>query len=171
VYTLLYHDVSRVSNYTISLEAEFEAKLKEMKERHDMERLGFPRAGGGSDSFGAPKSEDADNVESLNNEEEEEERQRRMEKSRKKREKAREKEREREQRIAEETANAGPSARDVENQVIQQQLTPLNLCIHEVAADGHCLYRSVAAHCGTDYTEMRTSSILNPVNIYTVMNT
>lgn len=79
------------------------------------------------------------------------EKERKQEKMRKKRAKQREKEKQREQEIAEEAAKAGPSPRDVENKVIQQQLTPLNMKISEVAADGHCLYRAVAAQTNSDY--------------------
>jgi OTU domain-containing protein 6 len=96
-----------------------------------------------------PQSKDDNDAES--------ERQRRIEKARRKKEKAREKERERERQIADELANAGPSARDLENEIILNQLRPLNLRIREVPADGHCLYRAVAAHYdGAGYGEMRT---------------
>jgi hypothetical protein len=73
-----------------------------------------------------------------------------------KREKAREKERAKEQAIAEETANAGPAPRDVEMQVIQSKL-PQDYQMEEVAADGHCLYRAVAAHSELTYSKIRTS--------------
>lgn len=78
-----------------------------------------------------------------------------QEKARKKREKAREKEQERERQIEEETANAGPSPRDAENDIIQQHLEPLGLKIEEVAADGHCLYRAVGTSCNLEYPAIR----------------
>jgi len=43
----------------------------------------------------------------------------------------------------------------VENEQILNRLTPLNYDIKEVTADGHCLYRAVAAHLGKDYSEIR----------------
>ena len=72
-------------------------------------------------------------------------RERKLAKARKKREKQREREAEKERQIAEETANAGPSMRDVELDQLQNILTPLNLAISPVQADGHCMYRSIAA--------------------------
>jgi OTU domain-containing protein 6 len=85
------------------------------------------------------------------------ERQRNQAKARRKREKAREKERERERQIVEETSNAGPSQRDLESDAIQQHLKSMNLAVRQVAADGHCLYRALAAQSGgsVDYQEMR----------------
>jgi OTU domain-containing protein 6 len=76
------------------------------------------------------------------------------EKLRLKGEKAREKERLKEQEIADENANAGPAPRDVEMQVIISKL-PEGCVIEEVAADGHCLYRAVAAHSDLTYTNVR----------------
>ncbi|KAL3903877.1 MAG: hypothetical protein SGARI_005181 [Bacillariaceae sp.] len=76
---------------------------------------------------------------------EEEARQRKLEKARKKREKQREKEAALEQQIADETANAGPSMRNVELGQLQSILSPLHLTVREVQADGHCLYRAVGA--------------------------
>ena len=72
-------------------------------------------------------------------------RERKLARARKKREKQREREAEKERQIAEETANAGPSMRDVELKQLQGFLTPLNLAIRPVPADGHCMYRSIAA--------------------------
>jgi OTU domain-containing protein 6 len=60
------------------------------------------------------------------------------------REKARAKERAREQAIVDENANAGPAARDVEMAILQSKL-PDGMRMEEVTADGHCLYRAVAA--------------------------
>jgi OTU domain-containing protein 6 len=78
-----------------------------------------------------------------------------LERARRKREKQRAKERESQQALENELSNAGPSPRDIENDVIMQQLRPLNLKIEDVQADGHCLYRAVAAQCGKDYQAMR----------------
>ena len=54
-----------------------------------------------------------------------------------------EKEREREQRMADTRAGAGPSQRDEELKSLAAQLAPLGLRVHEIPADGHCLYRSL----------------------------
>ena len=61
-----------------------------------------------------------------------------------KKQKAEEEERAREQRIADHHAGAGPSERDVEMGKLSAILTPLGLAVHEIPADGHCLYRSLA---------------------------
>ena len=61
-----------------------------------------------------------------------------------KKQKAEEAERAREKRIADHHAGAGPSERDVEMGKLEAQLSPLGLKIHEIPADGHCLYRSLA---------------------------
>ena len=78
--------------------------------------------------------------------EEELQRQRKMEKARRKREKQKEKERRREEEIAaEKAATLGRTPRDLENAQLKQILQPLNLAVRDVPADGHCLYRAVAA--------------------------
>lgn len=60
------------------------------------------------------------------------------------RQKKEEAERARDKRIADHRAGAGPSERDVEIGKLTAQLTPLGLALHEIPADGHCLYRSLA---------------------------
>lgn len=67
------------------------------------------------------------------------------------------KEKEREQRIAKENLEAGPSAKELELQRLQH---PSSHCIHEIPADGHCLYRAVAHQLSststtTTFTKMR----------------
>jgi hypothetical protein len=44
--------------------------------------------------------------------------------------------------------------RQVELEHMQVVLTPLDLKIGEVDADGHCLYRAVAAQSGRSYTKI-----------------
>ena len=135
-----------------SAEKEFEAKLEQLKAKHAGE-LGD---GNDGDNDSKPedkvttKEEEPDVVDP-----EEEDRLKKIDKARRKREKQREKERQREKEIEEENANAGPSPRDVENEQILNRLTPLNYDIKEVTADGHCLYRAVAAHLGKNYSEIR----------------
>ena len=45
--------------------------------------------------------------------------------------------------------------REVELDQIQAVLTPLSFAVAEVEADGHCLYRAVAAQTATDFQEIR----------------
>lgn len=129
-----------------STEKEFEAKLTQLQVKH-AEELG---ALGGGDAVQADETTSEEKQQQQppppTADPEEEARQRKLEKARRKREKQREKEQQREREIAEETANAGPLPRDVENAQIMERLAPLNLEIVQVAADGHCLYRAVAAH-------------------------
>jgi len=166
----------------IRLEAEYDQKLKELQSKHQDE---LKKEGGGStgitnpdddaeqdpsaankvddgttteETAAASASADNNSVEVQLVEKDELQRQKKVaanEKARRKREKAREKERERQRQIDEETANAGPLPRDVENSHIESQLRPLNLKIVDVEADGHCLYRAVAAQCNSNYVDMR----------------
>ncbi len=50
----------------------------------------------------------------------------------------------RQRRIDKEKAEAGPDPRRVELNLLNEQLLPMRLRIHEVQSDGHCLYRAVA---------------------------
>ncbi|PXF48202.1 OTU domain-containing protein 6B [Gracilariopsis chorda] len=63
--------------------------------------------------------------------------------ARRRRKKA-EKEAEEQRRIANEKAKMGPTPKQMEMKAIDMQLTPQNLRIHPVPADGHCLYSSIA---------------------------
>jgi OTU domain-containing protein 6 len=138
-----------------ALEAEYETKLKELEARHESELS----VSGTVVAEEEPVVEEDEllPVATVTEEidPEEEERQRKIEKARLKREKAKQKELDREKRIEQENSEAGPSPRDVENIIILQQLDPLNLEMQEVAADGHCLYRAVAAQQNSNYQEMR----------------
>lgn len=78
----------------------------------------------------------------------------------KKRDKKAEKERQREARMAEVRAGAGPALREIEMEALRARLTPAGLEIVEIAADGHCLYRSLAHQLSdsgepTDYVTCR----------------
>lgn len=143
-----------------STEKEFEEKLKQLQAKHagelgDIDTDAVSAAPAESSSK-ATQEQPPEEAVPIAVDPEEEARQRKIEKARRKREKQREKEQQREREIAEETANAGPSPRDVENAQIMQRLTPLNLEIAEVAADGHCLYRAVGAHLGQTFDDVRT---------------
>lgn len=87
-----------------------------------------------------------------------------LEKARKKREKERQMELEREREIQLELENAGPLPREVEAAQIQKHL-PDGYTIQAVAADGHCLYRAVAAQLN------RNNSSTPPYNYASVRNT
>lgn len=143
----------------LSTEKEFDEKLQKLKDKHAGELTAFDDDGGPAAPSSTTEAEveaEAAPVEETPIDPEEEARQRKLEKARRKREKQREKEMKREKEIEEENANAGPAPRDVENAQILDRLNPLNLDIKEVTADGHCLYRAVAAHIGKDYSDVRS---------------
>jgi OTU domain-containing protein 6 len=113
-------------------------------------------------------AEEKNEIESLHKVEEEQQKQqlpqsgttssivsKKQEKARQKRAKQRQAELERHNRIAQETANAGPSRRDVELEQLQQQICSsahAHYTIAEIPADGHCLYRAVAAQLNINNT-------------------
>eukprot|EP00929_Paragymnodinium_shiwhaense_P013889 TRINITY_DN121737_c0_g1_i1.p1 TRINITY_DN121737_c0_g1~~TRINITY_DN121737_c0_g1_i1.p1 ORF type:complete len:331 (+),score=89.83 TRINITY_DN121737_c0_g1_i1:71-994(+) len=69
------------------------------------------------------------------------------EKAAKKRQQKSDKEKDKREAVEREKAEAGPSARELELEAITARLKackPRALRVHEVAADGHCLYRSIA---------------------------
>ena len=84
-------------------------------------------------------------------------RERKRAKAKKKRDRQKEKEAELEKQIEEENANAGPGLRKIELEQIQAVLTPLKLKVSEVDADGHCLYRAVAAQSDRNHMAIRKS--------------
>lgn len=152
------------------VEAEFDAKLKELEAKHQQEIAELSLSGAAPAPTLEESSEtakpDVTNTAVVTTEEEsppqknpeEEERERKQAKARRKRDKAKEKERELELQIERENAEAGPSMRQVEVEHIQGQLTPLGLKIAEIASDGNCLYRAVAASLdnNSSYQETRT---------------
>ena len=83
------------------------------------------------------------------------ERSKKLDKARRKRDAKKEKERQRKLDEENAAAMAGPSLREVELQALYQQLQPLSLQVVEIPSDGNCLYRAVAAQCGTDYCKIR----------------
>jgi len=148
-----------------SVEADYEAKLKELQERHarELAALNSSTSGGGAGTGDAtPGDKGSTTLSSTNRtpqpseeqappsntemDEETAKRLKKQEKARKKRDKQRQQELEKQRQIDEETKNAGPSARVVEFQHIQQHLPP-QAKIVEIEADGHCLYRAIAAQC------------------------
>lgn len=83
------------------------------------------------------------------------EKDRKIDKAKRKKEKQKEKERLYQQELAELDANAGPSMRKMELELLEAQLMPLSLKISEIQSDGNCLYRAVAAQCGMTYIQVR----------------
>ena len=83
------------------------------------------------------------------------EKERKLEKARRKKEKQKQREIEMERELEEIAANAGPNMRIVEMEQIQSALSPLQFTIVEVPADGHCLYRAIAAQSQQDYQRVR----------------
>eukprot|EP00931_Biecheleriopsis_adriatica_P050054 TRINITY_DN28972_c0_g1_i1.p1 TRINITY_DN28972_c0_g1~~TRINITY_DN28972_c0_g1_i1.p1 ORF type:complete len:342 (+),score=102.87 TRINITY_DN28972_c0_g1_i1:144-1028(+) len=131
-------------------ERETEQWMYELKERHkeEVEELEERLEGGA-----APASEavpavrfSAEEAKAVDDAEDEEARARRKkEKAQKKRQGRADKEAQREADKEREKLEAGPSARDEELQVLQMRLAALKppMRIHEIVADGHCIYRSV----------------------------
>jgi len=83
-------------------------------------------------------------------------RERKLAKAKKKRGRQKEKESRVLQQVEEENATAGPGLRKIELEQIQAVLTPQKLKVSEVKADGHCLYRAVAAQTGENYMAIRS---------------
>jgi hypothetical protein len=131
-----------------AVEEEYASKLKELQANHEQQRA-LP-----SETLDGPTQapvEDASQDDSAKD--------RKQEKARRKKERQREREVQLQKEIEEEEANAGPSLRDVELEQIRSVLTPLNLSIAEVGADGNCLYRAVGAQTDRDYMDVRKSCL------------
>ena len=137
--------------YPDSLEAKYDERLRELKAKHEQELSALTPTESSAVEEPPVLSQNEDQAE-----DQDDKKSSKADKARRKREKAREKELQREREIQEETANAGPSQKDLEMELLLQKLTPLNLTIEDVTADGHCLYRAVAKACGKEYTDMRT---------------
>jgi OTU domain-containing protein 6 len=150
------------------VEEEYATKLKDLETKHE-QQLQELADGGGDDAPAAEQGnaapdEPIDTTTTPEQEVEEEEelnpelsaKERKQEKARRKKERQKEKEAQKQKELEEEMANAGPSMRKIELDQIQSVLTPLNKKVAEVEADGHCLFRAVAAQTGREnYTEVR----------------
>lgn len=134
-----------------SADAQLEASLEEMRQRHAQELFGHDEGAAMSklsiqteDCGGKLKSSQGSKS-----------------KADKRRAKKEAEEQERERRIREHHSGSGPSERDLEIKSISQQLSPLGLQILDIPADGHCLYRSIAQQLdrGSDaYAECRKTA-------------
>lgn len=77
-------------------------------------------------------------------------RERKIAKAKRKRDKQKEKEARIQREIEEGNRTVDTSLRQIELEKIEAVLRPLNLKISEVEADGHCLYRALAAQLGRE---------------------
>ena len=160
--------------YFISAEAEFAEKLKQMEARHEQELSELAPSNDkvvareesvssatpgiddvASEATTTTTSSAEQGIQNNNDCSIEEERLRKLEKARRKRESKKEKERQRQEDLEREAENAGPSMRAMELEALDLQLKPLSLRIVEIPSDGNCLYRAVAAQCGSNYVTIR----------------
>ncbi|CAJ1950304.1 unnamed protein product [Cylindrotheca closterium] len=135
-----------------AVEEEYASRLRDMQQEHEqkLKSLGaLIESPPNQKKEGVVASELDDTTKELS------EKEKKQLKARKKKERQKEREIERQAALDSEIANAGPSLRDVELEQIEITLTPLDLCMKEVEADGHCLYRAIGAQMGTDYQEIR----------------
>jgi OTU domain-containing protein 6 len=142
----------KAKDVIVAVEEEYASKLKELQARHEQQ---LARIVEGWDKPTQARVEDT----SQGGKVQDSAKDRKQDKARRKKERQREREMQRQKEIEEEAANAGPSLRSVELEQIRNVLTPLNLLIAEVEADGHCLYRAVGGHTGRDYMNVRKSII------------
>lgn len=135
------------------IEAEFETKLKALKAKYEEETTAQDKNGITS-SAASDAKDTTESAEQMPQEEETEQQKfqrKKLEKAARKREEARRKEREAERAL--EAAKQLPNAKTTE--LANMQL-PAQSRIEDVPADGHCLYRAVAAQIDSDYQKVRT---------------
>jgi OTU domain-containing protein 6 len=130
------------------VDEEYDAKLKELQTNHEIQLARLREV---IDDSIRITSQDVTEDDEFN----ESMKERRLEKCRRKKERQKEREAQRQKEIEDEQANAGPSLRDVELEQIKSVLTPLNMTIVEVKADGNCLYRAVGAQINRDFLDVR----------------
>jgi len=146
-----------------AVEVDFAAKLKALEGSYQeslaalaVESLEIPAHSQIDAEKPSASSNDGDDKPKVVVDEEAAARERKLAKAKKKRDRQKEKEALLQQQIEEENANAGPGLRKIELEQIQAVLTPLKLKVSEVDADGHCLYRAVAAQTGRNYMAIRS---------------
>lgn len=123
--------------------AEAAALIKEMKEKHEEELQAF-------DKLHAEKTDDEDHYvvneslpQGLIEDKSVVSDSMKQSKAQKRRDKAAKKVAERDARVAEEQADMGESAKITEEKSLNDKLAPLGLRVHDIKADGHCLYRAL----------------------------
>ena len=147
-----------------AVEDEYASKLKDLQSNHEQKLAevagrnaeGDERNSGPSTSHPAP-TEEIDSQEKTDPEMDA--KKSKQEKARRKKERQKEREAQKQKELEEEMASAGPDMRDVELEQIRKVLSPLNLSIAEVEADGNCLYRAVGAQTNKDYMDVRKSRL------------
>jgi hypothetical protein len=169
------------------LEEEYEAKVKELQQRHELElqqqqaldqngngglslqslSIGNNDDDGGhhsSASSSVPTSSNSGSHHPTDDDDDEEKRRakKKLERLRAKREAERARALERERAIQDELATAGPTRRDLELQAILSMVQPLGYTVQPVTADGHCLYRAIAGHVAS------VPSSMDPMNFQTI---
>eukprot|EP00934_Nitzschia_sp_Nitz4_P004838 Nitzschia sp. Nitz4//scaffold251_size28233//6652//7595//NITZ4_008131-RA/size28233-augustus-gene-0.16-mRNA-1//-1//CDS//3329544235//4828//frame0 len=141
-----------------AVEADFAAKLQALEGKHKEDMASLESQGNDvSDPTAAAGTVETVDKEPQDGKESTEmsERERKLEKARRKKERQKEKELEKQRLLEEEQANAGPGLGAIELGQISAILEPLQLQIKEVEADGHCLYRAIAAQANGNYSVMR----------------
>jgi OTU domain-containing protein 6 len=140
-------------------EEEFDRKLKDLEEIYKQQLSQLEEEQGLTETQPEVATETAADTNENDDDDEEAKglsaREQKQLKARRKKERQKEREAERQAELEREDANAGPSMRQVELEQMQAVLTLLDLKIGEVDADGHCLYRAVAAQTGRSYNEIR----------------
>ena len=143
-----------------AVEKDFATRLKALDESYQESLLALATESlevSNDATTGAEKTSASsdDNDESDVVDEEAAARERKLAKAKKRRDRQKEKEARIQQQIEDENANAGPGLRKIELEQIQAVLTPQQLKVSEVEADGHCLYRAVGAQTGNTYRTIR----------------
>jgi hypothetical protein len=171
------------------LEEEYEAKVKELQQRHELElqqqqaldQNGTGGTGGlsleslsignndddgghhSSASSSVPSNSGSNSHHPTDDDDDEKRRaKKKLERLRAKREAERARALERERAMQDELATAGPTRRDLELQAILSMVQPLGYTVQPVTADGHCLYRAIAGHVAS------VPSSMDPMNFQTI---
>lgn len=137
-----------------AVEDEYASRLKDMQQEHEL-KLQSLESVNNEPTTPIETGAASDPEENINETLGLSEKEKKQLKARRKRERQKEREKERQAALDREIATAGPSLRDVELEQIQTTLAPLDLCVKEVEADGHCLYRAIGAQTSSDYLQIR----------------
>jgi OTU domain-containing protein 6 len=146
--------------------AEIETKQQELDTRHKMELLNLE-----SDQLkqvSALKSDATDNLKDQDDQNDQNDtlESENFSKKKKNRQKLRLEKRKQEleqlQEEARKESEGTINKREVENHAIEKIIDPLNLSIHEIIADGHCLFRAISdqIHLISDQVLVRISKII-----------
>jgi hypothetical protein len=154
--TKQYNLISIVVLVLASAETEFNEKLKQMEARHTQELADAgPTVTSNEPLDDADVAQPASQETTTTSPDNDDIAFKKMEKARRKRDAKKERERQRKLELEAVQNTAGPSLRAMELQALESQLRPLSLRVVEIPSDGNCLYRAVAAQCGSDYSKIR----------------